>query len=214
MGKSKELKNIEPVEESAEVFENDIELYLNCFIEDNNINDLKKEPQGVWNAALIYINKHVFKNKDILKDSTNIPNYNNTMTSNYNRYNYSLLDNICDIYIYLCYLYDKEVSIMGFSKLTGINYSVIQEWGHNYNNSVKLSRLSIEIYKKLIKENEESLSALLVTGKRNAVGLLGALNKRHGWNLPGVSKEKPVVTSISVEQMQALEDIKSKTNAD
>ena len=51
---------MERVEEAAgDVFENDIEMYLKIFCEENNIEDMTTEPQSRWNACLMYINKYV-----------------------------------------------------------------------------------------------------------------------------------------------------------
>ena len=95
------------------------------FCEENGIEDMKKESQSVWNGALRYIRRHVFNNKDVLKEPNNIYNINNSIVSNYNMYNYELVNNICDIYIDLCFINDKEVSILGFSNLTGIDTELI-----------------------------------------------------------------------------------------
>ena len=93
-----------------EVFENDIDMYLNLFKEEQGIEDLRAVPQSVWNACLMYIQRHVFNNKAILK-APNICNSNSIMDSNYNMYNYDLLYNILEYYIYLCNIYSKEISV-------------------------------------------------------------------------------------------------------
>ena len=130
-------------ENILEVFENDIEYYLQEFCEKQNIDDLRQVPQSVWNACLMYIQKHVFANKDILKAQP-VSYSNGLMDSNYNMYNYDLLYNILEYYIYLCNMYSKEISSMGYSKLLGITNEIISMWG---NNSNKLSTRSFEIYK-------------------------------------------------------------------
>jgi hypothetical protein len=215
MGKSnksnEDLEHLEGIEQTLEVFENDIVLYLKMFCEENNLQDLKKESQSVWNAALMYIKRNVFNDRSKLKDKTNINISNNTISSNFNRYNYSLVNDICDYYIYLCLMYDKEVSLTGFSNLTGISLESLNEWGNNVN---ILSNLSSEIYKKLNHFREESLSNKLATAKSNPVGILAILNRHYQWNLPGVSREKAQPQVISVNELQQLEDIKKLGNAD
>ena len=172
------------MQQQVEVFENDIALNLQLFCEENNIDDIRKESQAVWNSALYYIYKHVFKgtNKLKSKDLYNIDIGSNTKTqTNYNAYNYNLLLDILEYYIHeMCFRYDKEISIIGFSILTGINQSVIYEWG---NGSTKLSTASREIYEKLHEMRQESLSDKLVSGRGNPVGLLGVLNRHYGWNM-------------------------------
>ena len=211
---NKNLEHLEGIEQTLEVFENDIVLYLNMFCEEYNLQDLKKESQSVWNACLRYIKKHVFKDKSKLKDKSNVDMSNNIMSSNYNRYNYNLVDDICNIYIDLCMIYDKEVSIIGFSNLTGIDYENIYNWNSNVNNSNSLSKKGFDIYKKLNHFREESLSNKLATAKNNPVGILAILNRHYQWNLPGVSKEKATTQVIGVNELQALEEVKVIENAD
>ena len=47
-------------ENGTEVYENGIYLYLDQYIADHNVEDMHKEPQSRWNAALLYINKNLF----------------------------------------------------------------------------------------------------------------------------------------------------------
>lgn len=189
---------------TIELFENDIELYLQQFQEEQGIDDLRQIPQTVWNGALMYIQRHVFKDRDMLKQSNNIYTSDNMlMQSNCNSYNYDLLDSIAEYYIYLCSIYDKECSIYGFSKLVNINYQLIQEWGNNYNNSNRLSTKSCDIYKKLTSSREQSLVAKLVSMK-HPTALAIILNKDYAYNLPGVSKEQSKTGALSASELPKL----------
>lgn len=183
-----------------EVYENDFDMYLHLFCEENNIDDLKKESQSIWNACLYYIYSHVFKGTNQLK-STKL--YDNPLLkTNNNAYNYDLLLDIVDIYIYkLCMQYDKEVSLLGFSTLTGISNGTLIDWGNNRN---KLSNGGYEIYKKLMTFNEESLSDKLVTGKQNPVGVIAVLNRRHGWASPYTSDSNRQKTALTADQLPKL----------
>ena len=185
------------------------------FCEENGIDDMKKESQSVWNGALRYIRRHVFNNKDVLKSKDNINIYNNNIPSTFNAYNYDTVNNICDIYIDLCFINDKEVSIIGFSNLTGIDNETINIWGNNDN---KLSSLSFGIYKKLSQFREESLSNKLVTGNKNPVGVIAVLNRQYGWASPYTSdsnRQKRALTASELPKLgadnrqKALPDAKS-----
>lgn len=209
----KEVQDMERIaadqqQDEIEVFENDIQLYLKMFCEEQKIKDIKKESQAVWNSALRYIYRHVFRDTDRLKSHTNISVNNNTIPSTFNAYDYKKVLDVLDIYIFdMCMRYDKEVSIIGFSTLTGIDQSVIYDWG---NNSNKLSQTSSEIYKKLNQFREESLSDKLATGNKNPVGILAILNRHYQWNLPGVTKEQALKAPITSDK---LPDLTQQINA-
>ena len=198
------MEKVQEQAQTIEVFENDIQMYLTMFCEENGIEDMKKESQSVWNSCLRYIYKYVFKsNNNLLKQTDNIYNINNPIPSTYNSYNYDTVLKILDIYIFdMCMRYDKEVSIIGFSTLTGIDESIIYDWGNG--ESGKLSTLSSKIYKKLNEFREESLSNKLVTGKQNPVGILGVLNRHYQWNMPGVSREQAIKRSLTADDLPKL----------
>lgn len=189
--------------ETSQVYENDMELYLSQFCKDQKIEDIRQESQSVWNAALMYIKRHAFNDPDCLK-SKEMHNIDGFLGgySNYNAYNYKLINHICDYYIYMCMMYDKEVSAIGFSLLTGIDRYTIATWRDE---GTKSSPLSSDIGKKISDFREESLSAKLATAKRNPVGILAILNRHYGWNLPGVSKEqqnhKQALTASDLPQL-------------
>ena len=98
--------------------------------------------------------------------------------------------------------YDKEVSIIGFSTLTGIDESIIYDWGNG--ESGKLSTSSSKIYKKLNEFREESLSNKLVTGNKNPVGVIAVLNRQYGWASPYTSDSNKQRKSISAEEIRQL----------
>ena len=195
------MEKVQDQEQTIEVFENDIQLYLSMFCEENNIEDMKKESQSVWNSCLMYIQRNVFGNRDLLKQSNNIYNSNSIMDSNYNMYNYELLYDILEYYVYICNMYNKEISIMGFSKLTKIDTDTINSWGNNEN---KLSSKSSVIYKKLSQEREESLSNKLADGKQNPVGVIAILNRQYGWASPYTSDSNRQKTALTAAELPKL----------
>lgn len=181
------MANTVMTEDGVEIYENKICEYLDKYIAEKGIEDMSKEPQSKWNACLIYIYKAVFKdNKESLKGPDK------------DTYNDRLMNDICDIYISLCYEYDKEISINGFCFLTGINTDTVYTWGSGER---RLGSSCSEIYKKLIKNNEESLSDKLISGGLNPMKVLPALNRRHNWNMPGTNRQGGEQTQ-SIEQIQ------------
>lgn len=171
-----ETQELNTTEEKVEVYNNSIEESIANYCIDHNLGekDLYKIDQSRWNSVLLYVYKQVFK-----PTPDNNPNYRYNGKSNIDYSNKELLNNICDIYINLCYEYSKEVSVMGFSKLTGIDTETIYNWAK----TPETGRGSLGVAKKLNAEREESLSAKLASGKGNPVGILGILNRHYGWNM-------------------------------
>lgn len=189
----------------VEIFDTEIEACLNMFCDQYKIKDMTKASQSIWNAALMYIKKMVFPDVKKLKSSNLISNGSQFQT-NCNAYNYDLVDHICDIYIYLCMINDKEVSINGFSYLTGINRDTIKEWGHN---NKKLSDSAFLIYQKLVDTRLESLSGKLATGKQNPVGVIAILNHFYGWASPYTADANRHRTALSAAELPRLNEVKT-----
>lgn len=153
-------------------------------------NDLDEHdiPPQIWNDIIdeIYIN--VFKDNTILlKD---IP-------SSYNQYNQ---DKVLYIYNYIykriCNNHCQEVTLKGFIDMTGIDKQTIYNW--------KSSKDRFDLHEKIMDDNEQSLEAMLHDKRINPMKVLPSLNKKHGWNLPGVSREKTSNTAISLSDLPQL----------
>ncbi|MGL6198602.1 MAG: hypothetical protein ACRC3H_06665 [Lachnospiraceae bacterium] len=107
-------------------YEDETMKYLDIYAQDRAVDkdcDLHKINQMRWNAVLLFVYKHVYAITD------GDVKYNNKKT-NIDLDDTELINNICDLYINICYEYGKEVSIAGFSKLTGIGQDTITMWGN------------------------------------------------------------------------------------
>lgn len=212
--------------EKSDVFDDDIELYLDMFCTDNKIKDKYDILPGQWNAALKYINIKLFK---LRPELLTIPH---TVS---NSYDLDAVNKVLDRYIYLCYLHNQEISISGFSYLTGITRDTIHSWGNgntrqyiyrdmqgNIIRDIALSNLkegeytrelsstASDIYKKLVENNEESLVALMKDRRNNPMKILPILNRRHNWNLPGVSREQTAKQALTASELPKLGQIEKK----
>lgn len=186
----------------SEVYETAVHEYLDQYLQEHpDIEDMHKEPQSRWNAAMLYIQRNFFKpNAGMLKADTyksNIPNSPSMV--NYNAYNEDVINRICDIYISLCFEYDKEVSVIGFSNLTGVAIETIYGW--NSDRGARPGTSCSDVYKKLSMFREESLSDRLYSGRSNPVGILGILNRHYGWNM-GQPRGNTQAQTQSIESIQ------------
>ena len=182
---------------SSVEYMNDIEKSLEKYCAENDVEDLKTASQSIFVAGLMYTQRIVFPNPETLRDYK----YIHTNKAPANAFNYRLLNTIADIYIYLCYKYDKIINPNGFSKLTGIDFTTIRQWGNPDN---RLSQESFLVYQKIVAERQESLSNKLTAAKSNPVGILAILNHLHGWNLPGVSREIAPRRALTAEELPKL----------
>ena len=183
-------KMVKDVEQNIDVFENDVDKYLQLFLEEQGIEDMRSEPQNVWSSALMYIQKHVFKNNKMLKMTTPPAGYinnnydnehGNLNKSNCNAYDLKKVKHVCDIYIYECMLYDKIPTQQGFIYMTGITVDTICRWKKD---SSVLSKAGSEFLQNLYDSEEEALMSKAFS-LRNPTGALAALNHKKGWREDG-----------------------------
>ena len=80
--------------------------------------------------------------------------------------------------------------------MTGIDKQTIYNW--------KSSNARFDLHEKIMDDNEQSLEAMLHDKRINPMKVLPSLNKKHGWNLPGVSREKASDTAISLSELPQL----------
>ena len=199
---------------------NQIDIYIQEFCSEHNIDDMSTEPQSKWYAALTFARWNIFPTKDILKLHRPLEGYVNNDNidsvmyninkSNCNTYDFDILDNIADIYIYLCDVYNKGCTIYGYAQLTGINEDTISYWGMG---EAKLSDSSCNLHKKLKTAYENSLESKLWSNK-NPVAHMAIANKKFGWNMPGVRDGGSVraLTAAELPQLNCAETIDNSNN--
>ena len=102
----------------------------------------------------------------------------------------------------MCMRYDKEVSVLGFSTLTGISDQTLYNWRDGKGSGS--SQKGIDIIQKLQHFREESLSNKLVSGKQNPVGTIAVLNRQFGWASPYTSdsnRQKQPLTAAELPKL-------------
>lgn len=203
MSKKKKLK-IEYVDTNdMTIYENNIQLYMQEYLDKYGIDNMQDASQSQWNGFLMYLNKHIIKNLNIKEKPILTPN--NSIVTNHNKYNYDVLYMIMNnTYIPLCLAYSKEISVMGFSFLIGCTSEDIKLWGDNEPTSA-----SFKIYKTLYNLREESLTNKLVTGKQNPVGVIAMLNHHYGYNGAG-TVQTVANNKLSLNDIKAVLSVKDE----
>ena len=188
------------------------------FLQKYGYENTKELTQNVFTGLLIHIGNSVFK-----RPYTDFKKFGYKSIIDFR--DYMLLNDICDYYINLCYISDKEISIQGYSKILCMDTIHIYNWLNDniyYNNDNPLEdnkeyNISLAkqykgvITKKLFEEREATLQGFLDNNKRPVVGTLARLNHFYNWNLPGTTKEIKHVASADkadriAERYKALTD--------
>ena len=182
------------------IYNDDFEAAIADACEYLGIEDLKKEGQRPWKAVMQLVGKKLFPDRKILKDN-NLYNYNNNnIPTNSNRYNYNIINNLCDYYLILSNRYNKLVSIIAFSYMINIDSTTIDEWSNT-----EPSSLTFLIYKKLRLNREDCLKDKNYDSN-NVVGAISIGNTEYNWNMPGVSRPFENPKALNVSQLPKLSE--------
>ena len=191
--------DVDVLPDTLEVYENRMTQAINDFCMSFDIQSLKSEPQNVYVACLLYVNRTVFKRlKPCKNNQSSIIDYDDI----------ELLKGIADYYIYISAVYNKSVSVVDFCRLLGIDFQTMCNWRDDSIDNI-LSQKRFEIFKYINTMREQSLANILQTAK-NPVGTLAILNRQFNWNLPGVSREEVKPKLSRNELLQGLDALPEK----
>lgn len=182
----------------VKIYNTDIERALDDACEELGITDLKAEGQRPWKAALQLVGKSVFPDRSILKDKNLVKLPNNKILTNNNKYNYELINNLCDYYIMLSNKYNKLVSVIAFAFMINIDYENITGWKDEDSNDLRFL-----IWKKLHNYREDCLKDKNYDSN-NVVGSISIGNNEYNWNMPGVSKEFVHQKALPASELKKL----------
>lgn len=179
--------------------------YFNDFCMAQNIQDMRKEPQNIFRAALKYIQFNVFHNTDNLKQK--IDTWDNFVPYK-GRFNFRFLLDIYNIYENICLVNNKEVSLIDYSFFTGIKYAKLLDWNGKYNKGV-LSELSPDC--NYLIENIRSTKEATIEGNGKAdLITMAKLNHYYDWNVQGIKSDKNETKALTVSELRQKLGIDTK----
>lgn len=167
----------------VEIYENDFEIAIAEAKQKYEIEDLVKEGQTRWKAVMHYVGKRVFPDTKVLKDKNTVWLEGNRIPTNNNRYDYDILDILCDYYIQLSRRYNKLISTVAFSEFINIPTNTIDQWRETESSSP-----SYKIWKKLQGNREDSLKDKAVDSG-NVMGVFQVGRREYQWDMPGVRED-------------------------
>ena len=156
---------------------------------DNEVDEKNIHPT-LWNDILDEIKIHIVKpNNRLLKTDTN-------------RYNQYDKDKVYILYNYIykkiCNKYIQEISLQGFINMSGIEKQSFYNWAEG------LGAKSFDLHEKIMQDNEQSLTSLMIGDKGIPTKYLAKLNRYHGWNMPGVTRETSKRQSLGAAELPKL----------
>ena len=182
------------------VYDNDIDVAIDNACQELEIDDLRKEGQRRWKAVLQLVGKQLFSNKKILRSRELKINEGNKIPTNNNRYDYNILNSLCDYYIYISNKYNKFVSIEGFSYFTNIPMDSIINWKENKDLTGELNNLSYQIYGKITSSRLENIKDNALDNP-NVTGTIAVGNWEYQLNMPGVKTEQQPISAKNAEEI-------------
>lgn len=187
----------------VEIYENDFEIAIAEACQKFRIEDLVKEGQTRWKAVMHYVGKRVFPDNKVLKDKRTVWLEGNSIPTNNNRYDYNIINILCDYYIQLSRQYNKLISTVAFSEFINIPTTTIDLW-----KDTEPSTATFKIWKKLQGNREDSLKDKAVDSG-NVMGVFQVGRREYQWDMPGVREETKRITAQTPEEIAARYGIAS-----
>ena len=186
-----------------EIFEDDFDLAISEACHKFGYDDLTDISQRQWKAVMGYVGKKVFPDSKILRDKNTVWLEGNMIPTNNNRFDYNIINKLCDYYMRISDRYNKLISAEAFSLFLNIPRDTVGSWKDDESSTTRF-----HIYKKLkdfrlecIKDNSYD--------NGNVTGTMYVGNVEYGTNLPGVSREqagKRALTDAELPKLQAKTD--------
>lgn len=186
-----------------EIYENDFEIAISEACQKFDIENLVKEGQTRWKAVMHYVGKRVFPDNKVLKDKNTVWLEGNRIPTNNNRYDYNIINILCDYYINLSRQYNKLISTVAFSEFININTDTIDRWRED-----EPSTPTFGIWKKLQGNREDSLKDKAVDSG-NVMGVFQVGRREYQWDMPGVREGTKKIVAQTPEEIAARYGIAS-----
>lgn len=181
----------------VEIYENDFEIAIAEACQKFEIENLVKEGQTRWKAVMHYVGKRVFPDNKVLKDKQTVWLEGNSIPTNNNRYDYNIINILCDYYIQLSRRYNKLISTVAFSEFINIPTNTMDVW-----RDTESSTATFKIWKKLQDDREDSLKDKAVDSG-NVMGVFQVGRREYQWDMPGVREEAKRITAQTPEEIAA-----------
>lgn len=185
---------------STQVYREDFKSAILQACEEQGIEDLKKEGQRPWKAVCRRVGEILFPDNDVLRDHRLYANNSKAVEySTNNRFDYILLNAICDEYIYWSDIYNKLCSTVAYSYVVNIPTTTIDLW-----RGTEPSSESFKIWQKL-QGNRKDCIKDKAYDSNSPVGSMFVGNNEFGMNQPGIGVEATQRIAQKAEDLPKLD---------
>lgn len=159
-------------------------------VADNNEIDLQTCKQGQFKAITQECGQILFKNNALRLEGENGRLINN------GKYDISIVDKIALVYVHICHLYNKYISLYGFGLFANIDYETLNSW----KDGDSLSDVSSPTLQKIADGQADSIINKLYDSN-NVTGQMMLANNILGWN----TSRNQTETTSRVERVSTIE---------
>lgn len=116
------------------------------------------------------------------------------------------LYDLAAVYIDLCMVYNKSVSVSGFAFFVGMTDSkVFYDWKNGKTRTGAIDNANVvELFKKLSSIRKDTLTNKAEDGNGNIVGILAVLNHEYSYATPAENREESAIDSVNIIQKIGL----------
>ena len=184
--------------DSVELYEDDVDQAISEACEKYKVEDLVKEGQTRWKAVLHFVGKRLFPDRKVLRDKKVVWIDGNSIPTNNNRYDYYIINILCDYYIQLSRSYNKLISSVAFAEFINVSVDTVDNW-----KDTDPSSLSWRIWKKLQGNREDSLKDKAIDSG-NVMGVFQVGRREYQWDMPGVREETGNRRALTAAELPRL----------
>lgn len=189
--------------DSVELYEDDVDQAISEACEKYKVEDLVKEGQTRWKAVLHFVGKRLFPDRKVLRDKKVVWIDGNSIPTNNNRYDYYIINILCDYYIQLSRSYNKLISSVAFAEFINVSVDTVDNW-----KDTDPSSLSWRIWKKLQGNREDSLKDKAIDSG-NVMGVFQVGRREYQWDMPGVREETGSRRALTAAELPRLGNTKT-----
>lgn len=184
--------------EEVEIFDNDFEMAIADACEKFSIEDLTAASQRQWKRVMAFVGKRIFSNNKILRDKNTVWLEGNNIPTNNNRFDYNILNILCDYYMSLSDQYNKLISAEAFALFINMPRETICNWRNEEPSTPRYC-----IYKKLKDYRLECIKDNAFDNG-NVTGTMYVGNVEYGTNLPGVKQDESRKRALTDTELPRL----------